>query len=240
MTVTETDIPHLRRTLARMSTPPHGHHPDPALSPLAELTVRWSDGWIRSRRAAPATRTPWGLSIDVGSPRELRRHLLLDPDPAQVAHLAAAIHEPRTWIKAAAATETLRPVLGTQWTDDAPVFLMTWDVRPLPIRVPTGYTLHTSTGDDVTQATILAADGTVAAHARHGHAGDHGSPDQVSTDPAHQRRGLGTILMSALANAAHQAGESVSILAASIPGRALYETLGWQTVSPLAGFFYQP
>ena len=63
--------------------------------------------------------------------------------------------------------------------------------------------------------------------------------DQVSTEPAHQRRGLGTVVMRALANAALEAGSSTGILGATNQGRALYETLGWKVHAPLAGFVYR-
>jgi GNAT superfamily N-acetyltransferase len=210
------------------------------LSPLAELTMRWASGWVRSRGVPTPERTEWGLRIEVGSERELIRHLVLDPAPERTAELAETITEPRVWIKSPVAPSVLRPVLDADWVEDQPVFLMTWDVRPLPVRVPPGYTVRTTTADAVTHVVILAEDGSTAAQARYGHADGHGTPDQVSTDPAHQRRGLGTALMSALANAAHEAGESESILAASLQGRALYESLGWKLQAPLAGFVYKP
>lgn len=228
--------PTLERALLRIRS--RGDEPD--LAPLAELTLRWSDGWCRSRMTAPAARTRWGLQIEVGAQHEIRRHLLLDQSPAEIKDLASTIDVPHTWIKAAMEPHELRAVLGPQWISDAPVFLMIWDVRPVPVTVPTGYTLHVTTDGDVTKAHVVTADGAVAARARYGHAGTHGSPDQLSTEPSHQRRGLGSVLIAALANAAHERGESVSILAASVQGRALYDTLGWQTVAPLAGFYYSP
>lgn len=213
------------------------------LSSHALQTVSWAHGWARSRGASIPARTDWGLRIEVGSPGETRRHLLLDPDPDRAAALAREIEaaeEPRMWIKSHVAPAVLRPVLGPAWVDDQPVFLMAWDVRPLPVRVPEGYEVVTSTADGVTQVRISAPDGSRAASARYGHSNGCGTPDQVSTDPAHQRRGLGTALMAVLANAAHAAGESVSYLAASVEGRALYESMGWRTWAPLAGFVYRP
>jgi hypothetical protein len=34
-------------------------------------------------------------------------------------------------------------------------------------------------------------------------------------------------------------GATTGILGATVPGRALYEALGWQAAGPLSGFVYQ-
>lgn len=55
--------------------------------------------------------------------------------------------------------------------------------------------------------------------------------DQIITEPAHQRLGLGRIVMSALGSARRSA-QSRQVLVATAEGRALYLNLGWRDYSP--------
>jgi ribosomal protein S18 acetylase RimI-like enzyme len=116
---------------------------------------------------------------------------------------------------------------------------MAADVAPADVRVPDGYTVSPSTENGVTRVRVLAADGSEAARGQLGHADGHSVVDQIATEPGHQRRGLGRVVMHTLANAAFEAGESVSILGATIEGRALCESPGWKVHAPLAGFVYR-
>jgi GNAT superfamily N-acetyltransferase len=210
------------------------------MSPDADLTTRWAEGWTVSRGTPPPLPTRWGLRIEVGAPNQLRRHVLLDPDPAAAAsELAASVGEPLTWIKAAVAPEALRPALGADWSQDDPGWLMAWDVAPAAVRVPEGYTVATEFAEAVTRVRVLAADGSLAARAQYGHGDGFGVVDQVRTEAEHQRRGLGSLVMGTLANVAHEDGARTSILGASVEGRALYEALGWKVCAPLAGFIFR-
>jgi ribosomal protein S18 acetylase RimI-like enzyme len=86
---------------------------------------------------------------------------------------------------------------------------------------------------------VCSADGAVAARGQIAVTGSSAVVDQVETDPAHQRRGLGSLVMRTLANDAVARGASTGVLGASSEGRALYEALGWQVHAPLAGFVYR-
>ncbi|MFJ4906032.1 GNAT family N-acetyltransferase [Streptomyces sp. NPDC093249] len=61
------------------------------------------------------------------------------------------------------------------------------------------------------------------------------SPDRIETDPAHRRRGLGSNVMLTLEAAAAQAGAGTGVLAATVDGLALYDSLGWRHRGPLTG-----
>jgi GNAT superfamily N-acetyltransferase len=209
------------------------------MSPDADLTTRWAEGWTVSRGTPPPVPTRWGLRIEVGAPNQLRRHVLPDPGPAAAAELAATVEEPLTWIKAPVAPETLRPALGADWSQDEPGWLMAWDVAPTAVRVPEGYTVATDFAAGVTRVRVLAADGSPAARAQYGHRDGFGVVDQVRTEVEHRRRGLGSLLMGTLANVAHEDGARTSILGASVEGRALYEALGWKVCAPLASFVFR-
>jgi GNAT superfamily N-acetyltransferase len=209
------------------------------MSSDADLTTRWAEGWAVSRGTPHPARTRWGLRIEVGAPNQVRRHLLLEPSAAAAADLAATIDEPLTWIKAAVDPSVLRPALGTEWTEDQPGWLMVWDVAPGKVRIPEGYAVETAFADGVTRVGVTAADGSLAARAQYGHRDGFGVVDQVRTEAEHQRRGLGSLMMRTLANAAHERGAQTSILGASVEGRALYEALGWKVYAPLAGFIFR-
>lgn len=72
----------------------------------------------------------------------------------------------------------------------------------------------------------LAASGRVAVHA--------GSAvfDQIVTEAAHRRLGLGTVVMLNLDAVAVKAGVTNRLLVATEAGRALYERLGWAVLAP--------
>lgn len=209
------------------------------MSPDAELTTLWAQGWSVSRGTPPPVPTRWGLRIEVGAADQVRRHLLLDPDLDAAAELAASIDEPQTWIKSHVTPAFLGPALGADWAEDSAGWLMTCDVAPAPVRVPEGYSVATDFAAGVTRVRVLAADGSVASRAQYGHREGFGVVDRVRTDAAHQRRGLGSVVMGTLANVARDDGAQTSILGATVEGRALYESLGWKSRAPLAGFVYR-
>jgi predicted GNAT family acetyltransferase len=107
------------------------------------------------------------------------------------------------------------------------------------VAVPEGYSVGIVARDGVVRVSVSAADGTVAAKGQVGVAGEAAIVDQVSTEPAHQRRGLGTVVLRTLANEALEAGSSTGILGATVEGRALYEYLGWKAYTPLTGFIFR-
>lgn len=205
----------------------------------AELTHRWTEGWAVSRGTAAPVVTPWGLRVEVGAGNQLRRHVLLDPREQAVRELVATIDEPLTWIKSHVEPEELAPWLPDGWSEDDPGWLMAVDVAPAAVVLPDGYTLTSESKDGVTYVRVLTFEGDLAAAGQYGYVGDYGTVDRISTEPAHRRRGLGSVVMNALANAADELGASTSVLGATVEGRALYESLGWKVHAPLAGFIYR-
>lgn len=57
--------------------------------------------------------------------------------------------------------------------------------------------------------------------------------DQVVTEPAHRRRGLGRTVMAALERAAVERGVVRGVLVATEDGLGLYGSLGWTVDSPV-------
>ncbi|WP_194915508.1 GNAT family N-acetyltransferase [Catenulispora rubra] len=204
-----------------------------------DLMHRWAEGWSVSRGTEPPVPTRWGLRIEVGDDKQLRRHLLFEPQEQGVRELVASIDEPLTWLKSHVAPSELAPWLPAGWIEDEPGWLMAVDVAPAAVVVPDGYRLTSESKDGTTYVRILTSGGVLAARGQYGYVGDHGTVDQISTEPEHRRRGLGSVVMNALANKAYELGASTSVLGATNDGRALYESLGWKVHAPLAGFVYQ-
>jgi predicted GNAT family acetyltransferase len=100
--------------------------------------------------------------------------------------------------------------------------------------------VRTETQGGVTFLRVLADDGALAARGQIAVTGESAVVDQVETEPAHRRRGLGSVVMRRLANIAVERGATTAVLGASVEGKALYESLGWRVRAPLAGFVYRP
>jgi GNAT superfamily N-acetyltransferase len=204
-----------------------------------ELAAAWVDGWVVSRGTPRPTPTPWGLRIEVGTPRQYARYVMLEAREPIVRDLAVRAHVPDLFLKTFVDPELVGGWLTPDWTQDFPGWLMAVDLDPRPVSVPEGYSVGVTARDGVTRVRVSAADGTVAAKGQLAVTGDTAVVDQVSTEPAHQRRGLGSVVMRILANEAIEAGASTGILGATVEGRALYEHLGWKVHAPLASFAFR-
>ncbi|MFF8727354.1 GNAT family N-acetyltransferase [Streptomyces sp. NPDC015171] len=203
----------------------------------AEAVHAWVQGWAVSRGAAEPAVRPWGFTVDVGLPREVARHVLPDADEATVRRLAEATEAPAVWLKTFVPPETLRAWLPSGWAlAGGPGFLMSSRPAaagtPAPA-LPDGYGLVRWTPGGVTRAVVRAPDGAFAARAQVAVTGRTAVVDQVETDPAHRRRGLGRVLMHTLTETAARAGATAAVLGATPEGRALYEGAGWRVLAPL-------
>ncbi len=205
-----------------------------------ELVRAWVAGWARSRGTPPPVAVPWGLRVDVGRPDQPVRHVLPQADEASVRAVAEHVSTPLTWLRAFVPAEELAPWLPPAWSPGTQHRLMATDLRPAPAPAVDGYRLTMTDDEGVVRARVLAADGSPAAQGQAATVGAYVTFDQVVTEVAHQRRGLGSLVMRALANNAMEQGAVYGVLGATEEGRALYESLGWKVHSPLAGFIYTP
>lgn len=212
--------------------------------PLPDLVADWISGWVVSRGASDPVPRPWGWTIDVGQPKQLARHVIVDADEPRVRAAAEQAPADGWWLKVFLPAPHDGPEgligtwLGPEWAFDDAAFLMSSTLEPVePGPLPPGYQLRTWTRGGVVRVLITAADGGLAARGQAGLAGDVAVPDQISTAPAHQRRGLGSVVMRALQQQAHSAGATRAILGASTEGRALYESLGWRTHTAFASAY---
>ncbi|WP_144069963.1 GNAT family N-acetyltransferase [Nonomuraea indica] len=197
-------------------------------------TVRaWVDGWVISRGTPGPVREPWGLRVDVGLRDHLARHIVPAPTPATLRHLTAVVDTPGTWLKLCAPAEAVERWLPPSWVVQEPEFMMTAELEETPVAAPPGYTLAVTTRAGVTVARLLTHAGEMAARGQMAVAGATAVVDQVETAHHHRRRGLGTIVMKALAAHAAAGGAGTGVLVATPAGRSLYETLGWCVHTPM-------
>ncbi|MFI7176655.1 GNAT family N-acetyltransferase [Streptomyces spororaveus] len=205
-----------------------------------ETARSWVEGWAVCRGMPAPVDVPWGLRIGAGAPSRAVRHVLLDTDAATARDLIGTITEPATCVKAFLPAGEMDPWFSSAWEPTEPCFLMAVDLRPSRVHVPDGYTVTVEAAGGVIHVRVLSADGDLAACGRTGLTGTACVFDQIVTEPAHRRRGLGTVVMGALTGAAAGSGASAGILGATVQGRALYEALGWKVLAPLNGFVYEP
>ncbi|WP_225821315.1 GNAT family N-acetyltransferase [Streptomyces naphthomycinicus] len=202
----------------------------------AEAVHAWVRGWTVSRGAAEPVARPWGFTVDVGLPHEVARHVLPAADEATVRRITEHTAAPAVWLKTFVPPRTLAAWLPPGWTlAGGPGFLMSAGTAAgaAPPALPEGYRLTHWTRAGVTRAVVRTADGAFAARAQVAVTGRTAVVDQVGTEPAHQRRGLGRVLMHALTDTAARAGATAAVLGATPEGRGLYESMGWRVLAPL-------
>ncbi|MFF3891061.1 GNAT family N-acetyltransferase [Streptomyces sp. NPDC001914] len=207
----------------------------------AQAVHAWIHGWAVSRGAAEPVPTAWGFTVDVGLPGHVLRHVLPAADEAAVRKITENAAAPGVWLKAPAPPDMFESWLGPGWSlAGGPGFLMSAPTHPArgeeaSPAIAEGYRLDTWTRAGLTRALVRSADGAFAARGQVAVTGPTCVVDQVETDPAHQRRGLGRLLMHTLVGAAARQGATTGVLVATPEGRALYETAGWRVLAPLTG-----
>lgn len=202
---------------------------------LEDLINRWHLGW-RAARGLPAAEVTgdalWSHCAQPGREYEVFA-LHADDDPSSVSRLAAqvlAAKEP-TWLtvatnqpeRTAAAIEAsgLQLLHRSEW-------LMTADLAQHPRRAPEPtYTCEVRSEGPAVTVSIHDGAGELAARGQAGLACPDAVPDRIETMPAHRRRGLGSVVMSALSAEAVSQGARTGLLIASADGQRLYSTLGW-------------
>lgn len=200
---------------------------------LAAVASAWAKGWTLTRDKASPVGTGYGCKIDLGLPEHLERHVVIDFDAPLVRELAGALQTPGTWLKVCAAPQDVAPLLHARWQVQAPEYLMAVGLGIAPAVAPEGYRLVVSTVGAVIEVEVRDQNGERAARGLASHCGGFATFDQIVTEPAHQRRGLGRLVMAALGNYAIAQGAETGVLVATEQGRALYQSMGWSLVSPV-------
>ncbi|MFZ0267289.1 GNAT family N-acetyltransferase [Caulobacter sp.] len=196
----------------------------------AALVEAWVTGWALSRNVGAPIRAAGGHRVIVGEPGHLERLVFPALDPATLSDLAARITAPGIFLKAFCAPEALLAAVDARWSAQPPGDLMAVDlvVVPPPAVPPAGYVQEFRAEGAVLVVEIHDADGGLAASGRTALTGGFAVFDKIITDPAHQRRGLGRVVMGVLGDRARALGADKGVLVATPEGRALYEVLGWR------------
>ncbi|WP_220800462.1 GNAT family N-acetyltransferase [Mitsuaria sp. WAJ17] len=202
------------------------------------MLARMVRAWLAARSLARGLPAPvdeaGGYRVDVHSDAEVRRWVFPEVTP-ELGRLARSITQPRHFIKLCGDAADLLAALPAGWLLSEPGHLMVGPGHghaPAPV-CPTGYRLAVRCAGGLAAVHILAPDGTLAAS---GHAAELDGVfiyDRIITEPGHQRRGLGRLLMQQLGGCKRDA-QATELLVATDQGRALYAALGWSVLSPFS------
>ena len=216
-----------------MTTTPTGHT-------LPDLVMAWGRGRAHSRTTAQPEPIDGGFRVAVGPPSTEIREVFHTYTAASLAATAARLDEPGHQVMIAGPSALLASVVPSTWTMDEGGHLMTVEFTQNHYAVPEDYRLLLESEGPLTVARVFHRNGDLAASARLGRDGEFGVFDKVVTAPAHQRRGLGSLMMRALSGNAYAQGMRFGLLVGSDDGRALYEHLGWSFVSDFPGARSKP
>ncbi|WP_211293664.1 GNAT family N-acetyltransferase [Lentzea kentuckyensis] len=202
---------------------------------IGELVERWHRGWIAADGLTSEYRDGY-LVVDVN--RSRRRYEWIATDDAEAAAMAEVVaattepnwlsvptHDPR---KVVAAIEAAGMVVARP---DETFMKRDLASHPAP-EPPAGYALEVRR-DPIIGVRVLTADGEEAASGLMAVVGEDAVAHRISTDEAHRRRGLGSVVMGALAREAVRDGARTGLLFSSTEGVHLYRKLGWEKISDL-------
>ncbi|MBP2471648.1 GNAT superfamily N-acetyltransferase [Crossiella equi] len=197
---------------------------------MSEVVRAWVWGWSLCRDSASPVAEPDGFRIDVAKPGHRVRYVL--PGADSVRERAAALSAPGTWLKVCAPREQVLPRLTEPWLAVEPEYLMSLHLPGTPApAAPAGYSVSLEPTRGYHELVVRAPDGGLAAHGRFAVHERTATVDQVWTDPAHRRRGLGRVVMGGLADRALGLGAAKAVLVSTVVGRQLYESLSWRVES---------
>ncbi len=202
-------------------------------SELTPLIMRWIGGWAEVRDYPYEHAGADTVTVDIGQPGHEEHVALTD----STAHHAALTRRFACQPGRRLAMPTHDRATTAQVVEDAgyavgpPEWLMTMPLSEHPrMAPPAGYDVVLNSRDAMIVAEVTTAEG-VAAKGQIGLAGTDAVADRIFTMPAHRRRGLGRVVMGALAAAASEEhGARTGLLVASVDGHSLYTALGWRAV----------
>jgi hypothetical protein len=200
---------------------------------VGAIATAWATGWTLTRNKSSPVPQPYGCKIDLGHPEHLERHVVVEFDPDILQALTSKLQTPGTWLKVCASPEKVTPLLHENWQVQAPEYLMAVTLDETAAGTHHGYQLSLSTSGAVTDAELRELDGQLAAKGKVAVSDGYATFDQIITEVAHQRKGLGRVIMAALVKLSIAQGASVGVLVATEQGRALYQAIGWSMVSPV-------
>lgn len=190
---------------------------------------RWLEGWRLCRGLEPVIEYDDAYAAVLRLPGRDRELFTRTDDLATVARLAEQLPKD-TWLTVTThAGDTVAEQLlaaGTEPFEEHKT-LMSIELHRHPQPADGTYGLVRSTDGPLEYVRLLAPDGTVAAHGMAAIVGTDAVMHDIQTDPAHRRRGLGSVVMGTLAGRAIERGADTGLLMATTDGFGLYTKLGW-------------
>ena len=184
---------------------------------------RWLEGWRLCRGLVPVIEYGDAYAAVLGLPGRDRELFTRTDDPTTVDRLARALPAD-TWLTVTTqhGAEIARRLAaaGTRPFEEQKT-LMSIDLLAHPRA-----TAEIETDGPLEYVNVLV-DGTVAAHGMVAIVGDDAVMHDIQTEPAYRRRGLGSVVMGALAARALERGARTGLLMATTDGFHLYRKLGW-------------
>jgi len=196
---------------------------------LRDVMAVWVQAWALFRDVEPPVSIAGGgWRTEVGKADQLRRFTFVDCDPSVIGPVAESVDEPFVFLKVCCDAPVLAAALPENWRAARLGYIMTDDAPLVPARLPDGYAATVRREGPFIRAEIRT--GGVIAATGQAMVMDGGLVfyDQIATDAAHRRRGLGQALMLSLKAAAMEDGARSGALASSLMGRDLYLSLGWR------------
>jgi GNAT superfamily N-acetyltransferase len=211
--------------------------PEVAVDPA--LLAEWAAAWAISRGKPAPVPVHDGFYLLDGRPQQVARYVFPDLREAVVRDMTGRIDEPFVYLKFCAPRDEVAAFLPDGWEIAAPGFLMAAgpEILAAPGLISPCYVPAMTEQGGVIALSIATEAGEPAARGRLIPRGRLAVFDQIETEEAHRRRGLGRAVMRALGAEAIRRGAERGILVATPAGRALYAGLGWETLSDYTGAF---
>lgn len=201
---------------------------------ISELAERWHRGWIAAD-GLTSERRDGRLVVHVNRPHRVHEWIVTDEDDVtEVAGIVATSAEPN-WLsvltrapaKVTAEIETAGMIVARP--DET--FMRCSLVDHPQFDPPSGYAVEVRRGPVI--GVRVLKDGEEAAGGLMAVVGTDAVAHRISTEEAHRRRGLGSVVMGTLVREAVQDGAKTGLLFSSTDGVHLYRKLGWERISDL-------
>lgn len=197
------------------------------------LVFAWQVAHSLARKSPPPVHDRGGFRVDTQSEKEAKRWVF--PRLCEGLHdIAREIATPWHYLKLCGTNDELQSALPARWEVQPLNYFMQAAATADETRsLLDGYRMELHQAGPVTQVHVVASTGDLAASGCAAETADVFIYDRIETAPDHRRKGLGVVVMNALASA-RKSFDVPQLLVATEDGRSLYERLGWTVMGPFA------
>ncbi|MFI6678666.1 GNAT family N-acetyltransferase [Kribbella sp. NPDC050470] len=197
---------------------------------MSEVLRRWVEGWRLCRGLGVVSEDRDALGVVLGLPGRERELFALTDAPGVVDRLVGLAVE-GVWLTVTTLDGdgvARRLAAGGLAVFPEQKVLMTMGLRDHPRPVTAEYGVELRSEGALEYVRVLASDGSVAARGMAAVVGRDAVMHDIQTEPAHRRRGLGSVVMGALSRRSVERGAETGLLMATAEGAHLYRKLGWR------------